>query len=156
MREKMNIKKSILSFFGKTCAAAVGLALLFYVLIEILATTSLDIVRAIPAGQFLLLLLCAALLNGASYLLRLPLHRALNILLHYIACILSLFITFAATGKVALSNATSVLVFLVIFSVLYAAYWGVLTLVRFLLFPENRKEKSKAELKKEAEYVNRF
>ena len=152
----MNIKKSILSFFGKTCTACVGLALLFYILLAILSQSSLDIVQALPAGQFLLLLLTAALLNGASYLLLLPLHKAINILLHYIVCILSLFVTFAASGKVIAANATSTLVFFVIFSVLYAAYWGILLLVRFLLFPEKRKEKTKAEQKKEAEYVNRF
>ena len=152
----MNIKKSILSFFGKTCTSCVGLSLLFYLLIEILSTTSLDIVRALPAGQFLLLLLCAALLNAASYIFLLPLPKAINVLLHYIVCILSLFVTFIATGKVVASNAANVLVFFVIFSFLYALYWGLFLLARFLLFPEKRKEKTKKEQKKEAEYVNRF
>lgn len=152
----MNIRKSILSFFGKTCTACVGLALLFYILLTILSQSSLDIVQALPAGQFLLLLLTAALLNGASYILRLPLPKAVCTLLHYIICISSLFLTFVASGKLLITNATSTLVFFVIFSVLYAAYWGILLLVRFLLFPEKRKEKTKAEQKKEAEYVNRF
>ena len=152
----MNIKKSILSFFGKTCATCVGLTILFYILIEILATTSLDIVRAIPAGQFFLLLLCALLLNAASYLLLLPLSKAIRILLHYIACILSLLFTFAATEKISLSSASGVLVFVVIFSLLYALYWGALLLVRFLLYPERRRARTKKEQKAEAEYVNRF
>ena len=152
----MNVKKSILSFFGKTCAACIGLTILFYLMIEILATTSLDIVRAIPAGQFFLLLLCAALLNAASYLLLLPIAKPLRILLHYISCILSLLLTFAATGKIALSNGAGVLVFLVIFSLLYALYWGILLLIRFLLYPERRRARTKKEQKAEAEYVNRF
>ena len=54
------------------------------------------------------------------------------------------------------SNAANVLVFFVIFSFLYALYWGLFLLSRFLLFPEKRKEKTKKEQKKEAEYVNRF
>lgn len=152
----MNIRKSIFSFFGKTCASCVGLTLLFYVLIEILSATSLDIVRGIPVGQFLLLLLCAALLNAAAYIFRAPLPKVACILLHYIICILSLFVTFVASGKVILSNATNVLVFFVIFSFLYAAYWGLFLLMRFLLFPEKRSEKAQREKRKEAEYVNRF
>lgn len=152
----MNFKKSLLSFFGKVSAACIGLTILFYILIEILATTDLDIVRAIPAGQFFLLLLCAVLLNLASYLLLLPCSKAINVLLHYIACILSLLITFAATGKISLSRPAAVLVFLVIFSFLYALYWGALLLVRFLLYPERRAERAKKEKKKEAEYINRF
>lgn len=152
----MNIKKSILSFFGKTCTACVGLTLLFYILIEILSATSLDIVRGIPVGQFLLLVLCAALLNAASYIFLAPLPKGVCILLHYIICILSLFVTFVASGKVILSSATNVLVFFVIFSFLYAAYWGLFLLVRFLLYPEKRSEKAQREKRKEAEYVNRF
>ena len=152
----MNFKKSILSFFGKTCTACVGLSILFYILIEILATTDLNIVRAIPAGQFFLLLLCAALLNAASYLFLLPVPKGISVLLHYISCILSLIFTFAATGKIALSSASSILVFVFIFSFLSALYWGLLLLFRFLLYPERRRERTKKELKKEAEYVNRF
>ncbi|MBE6655361.1 MAG: hypothetical protein E7609_00625 [Ruminococcaceae bacterium] len=152
----MNIKNAILSFFGKTCAACVGLSLLFYLLIEILSSTSLDIIRGIPAGQFLLLLLCAALLNAASYLLRLSFPKPIRILLHYIVCILSLFITFIASGKVIATSAVNILVFLVIFSFLYAIYWAVFLLVRFLLFPQKRREKTKKEQKRESEYINRF
>ena len=152
----MNIKKSFLSFFGKTCTACVGLTLLFYILIEILSATSLEIVRAIPVGQFLLLFLCAALLNAASYVFLLPLSKAIRVLLHYIVCVLSLLITFVATGKVMISNAVNILVFFVIFSFLYGAYWGLFLLARFLLFPEKRREKTKKEKQREAEYINRF
>lgn len=152
----MKIKHAILSFFGKTCTACVGLSLLFYILLGILSQSSLSIVQALPVGQFLLLLLCAALLNGAAYLLRLPLHRTFCVLLHYITCILSLFVTFLFSGKIIATNATNVLVFLVIFSLFYGLYWGALLLVRFLLFPEKRREKTKKEQKREAEYVNRF
>ena len=151
----MNIRKSILSFFGKTCTACVGLALLFYILLAILSQSSLSIVQALPVGQFLLLLLTAALLNVAAYLLRLPLPKAVCVLLHYITCILSLFITFLFSGKIAV-NAANILVFLVIFSFFYGLYWGALLLFRFLLFPEKRREKTKKEQKREAEYVNRF
>lgn len=152
----MKIRHAVLSFFGKTCTACVGLALLFYILLAIFAQSSLSIVQALPLGQFLLLLLCAALLNGAAYLLRLPLPRAICVLLHYIACILSLFITFLSAGKIVVANATNVLVFLVVFSLFYGLYWGALLLIRFLLFPEKRREKTKKEKKREAEYVNRF
>ena len=102
------------------------------------------------------MLLCAALLNAASYLLLLPSSKAIRILLHYIACILSLLLTFAATGKISLSSASGVLVFVVIFSLLYALYWGVLLLIRFLFYPERRRARSKKEQKAESEYVNRF
>ena len=149
-------RKFIFSFFGKTCVAFVGLALLFYIMLGILAQSSLNIVQALPLGQFLLLLLTAALLNGAAYLLRLPLPKAVCILLNYIACILSLFITFAASGKLVANNASNALVFLVLFSFFYGLYWGIFLLARFLLFPEKRREKSKKEKQREAEYVNRF
>ena len=152
----MNIKQSILYFFGKTCAAFVGLALLFFILLAILSQTDLDVVRALPLGQFLILLLTAALLNGSAYLLRLPLPKIVCILLNYIACILSLFITFIASGKIIASNAANVLVFLVVFSFFYGLYWGLFLLIRFLLYPEKRREKTKKEQQREAEYVNRF
>ena len=152
----MNIKQSVLSFFGKVCTACVGLTLLFYILLAILSESSLDVVRALPAGQFLLLLLTAVLLTASAYILRLPLPKAIRILLNYIVCISSLFITFAFSGKNLVSNATAAIVFFVIFSFLYGIYWGILLLVRYLLYPEKRREKTKKEKEREASYVNRF
>jgi hypothetical protein len=72
----MNVKSHIISFFGKTCTACVGLSLLFYIVMAILSETSLEITSAIPFGQFLLLLLAGALLTGAGYLFLLPLSKA--------------------------------------------------------------------------------
>lgn len=152
----MKIKNEILSFIGKSCTACVGLSLLFYIVMEIIFSTSIDRERGIPFTQFLLLLLCAFLLTGASYLFRLPFPKALNLLLHFAVSFLSLFITFVASGKLVKSGATSVLVFLVLFSVLYGLCFGIFLLFRFLFFPEKRQEKAKKERQKEAEYVNRF
>lgn len=151
----MKIKSMILSFFGKSAAACVGLCLLFYIAMEILAGTSLDAPLGIPFGQFMLLLLSAVLLAASSYLLLLPLPKIVTILLNYIACFLSVFLTFAFGGKFT-QTSESVPVFMMVFTVSYAIFWGIFLFFRFILYPEKRREKSKKEQKKEAEYVNRF
>ena len=147
----MNVKSHIISFFGKTCAACVGLSLLFYIVMAILSETSLEITSAIPFGQFLLLLLAGALLTAAGYLFRLPLSKAINVLLHFISCFILLL-----SGNLIVLNAGSILVFFVIYAVCYLAVFGLYRLCRYLFFPEIRNEKTKKEKKEEEEYVKRF
>ena len=152
----MNVKSHIISFFGKTCAACVGLSLLFYIVMAILSETSLEITSAIPFGQFLLLLLAGALLTAAGYLFRLPLSKAINVLLHFISCFILLLLTFVLSGNLIVLNAGSILVFFVIYAVCYLAVFGLYRLCRYLFFPEIRNEKTKKEKKEEEEYVKRF
>lgn len=152
----MNIKSHIVSFFGKTCAACVGLSILFYTVMAILSDTSLEITNAIPFGQFMLLLLSGALLTGASYLFLLPFAKAICVLLHFIACFILLLLTFVLAGNLLVLNAGSILVFLVIYAVCYFAAFGIFHLLRYLFFPEARREKAAKEKKAEEEYVKRF
>ena len=152
----MNIKSHIISFFGKTFAACVGLCLLFYILMGILSDTSLEVTNAIPFGQFMILLLTGALLTAASYLLRLPFPKPLCVLLHFIVSFLLLLITFILAENLILLNAGSILVFLVIFAVCYLSAFGLYRLARYLFFPELRDEKTKKEQKEAEEYVKRF
>lgn len=152
----MNVKSHIISFFGKTCTACVGLSLLFYIVMAILSETSLEITSAIPFGQFLLLLLAGALLTGAGYLFLLPLSKAINVLLHFIACFVLLLLTFIFSGNLIVLNAGSILVFFVVYAVCYFAVFGLYRLFRYLFFPEIRDEKTKKEKKEEEEYVKRF
>ena len=147
----MKIRDLIPSFFARACCASVALSTVFYIFMEIAYSTSLDVVNGIAFGQFLLLFLCAALLAGASYLFLLPLPRSVNVLLTYITNFLSLFIVFNAAGKT-----LSFLPTLLIFTLFYAIFFGILFLFRLIFYPEKRREKTKAEEKKEAEYVNRF
>lgn len=151
----MKIKNFIFSFIGKSCAACVGLCLLFYIAMESLAQGSLDVPLGIPLGQFILLLISALLLSAASYLFQLPLPKLINLLLNYIACFLSVFLTFAVGGKFNVTGA-GVPAFALVFTVAYAIIFGFVLFFHFLLHPEARKAKSKKEQKKEAEYVNRF
>ena len=152
----MNIRSHIISFFGKACAACVGLLLLFYTVMALLSETSLEITNAIPFGQFMLLFLSGALLTGASYLLRLPFAQAINILLHFIASFILLFLTFILAGNLLVLNVGSILVFFVIFTVCYFAVFGLYRLGRYLFFPEERRKRTEKEKKAEAEYTKRF
>lgn len=152
----MKFKQFIFPFLGKACAACVGLALLFYTALTLVSLGSLEGTRGIPFSQFLLLLLCALFLTGASYLLRLPIARPIRIICHYFTCFFALFITFVTAGNLVIVSTANVLVFLFLFSAVYGLYWGAFSLVRFLLFPEKRKEKTRKEKQKEEEYVPRF
>ena len=147
----MKIRNSIFSFFGKSCTACVALSLIFYVFMEINYANSLELERGISFGQFLLLLLCAALFSASSFLFLLPLPKVANLLLNYIVSFLSFFVVFYIAGKF-----FNFLAAFLLFTVFYAVFWGLLLLFRFLFYPERRREKTKAEEKKEAEYVNRF
>lgn len=147
----MKARNFILSFFGRTCAAAVALSMIFYIFMEIAYASSLELERGISFSQFLLLLLCAACLSASAFLFLLPLPKIANLLLNYIASFLSFYIIFSAAGKFFNFLATWLL-----FTVFYAVFWGLFLLFRFLFYPEKRREKSKAEAQKEAEYVNRF
>jgi hypothetical protein len=118
---------------------------------EISYANSLDVTHGISFGQFLLLLLCSALLAAAAFLMLLPLPKAVNVLLNYIISFLSVYVVFGAAGKLLNPFAAWIL-----FTVFYALFWGIFLLFRYIFYPERREEKSRLEQREEAEYVNRF
>lgn len=152
----MKIKSVIYTLVGRACAICVGISLLFFTVAQIAAYIRMEGELGISFSQYLLFLLFSFVLSGASYFFRMPLPRAVNLLCHYACCLLSFFITFIAAGKLVTLTPSVVLVFVAIFTVLYALFFGIFLLVRKLLGSSSKSSKIDRKSKAEEEYQSRF
>lgn len=152
----MKIKSVIYTLVGRACAICVGTSLLFFTVAQIASYIRMDGELGISFSQYLLFLLFSFVLAGASYLFRLPLPRAVNLLIHYASCLLSFFITFIAAGKLVRVTASAILVFAMIFTLLYAVVFGICLLIRKLVGSPEKVAKSNKKHEAEEEYRSRF
>lgn len=152
----MKMKSIISTLVSRACLICVGISLFFFTVAQIAAYVRMDGELGVSFSQYLLFLLFSFILAGASYSFRLPLPSAVNVLIHYAICLLSFFITFIAAGKLVRMTASTVLVFTVIFTLLYALVFGIFLLIKRLFGKAEKQEKTARKSKAEAEYQNRF
>lgn len=148
----MKVKDFILKFISRACCVCVAISLLFFTVAQIIMATSLENEVGISFSQYALFLLFSFLLCGAAYLFRLPLPKALNLLIHYLVCAVCFFVMFSVTGKLQLGNFGKATVFFVIFTLFYALFFGIYLLFTRVLL----RDKTRSQKKAEEVYEKRF
>ena len=152
----MKVRDLFLGILTRASSVCVGMSLVFFIVAQIASSSRLEGELGISFSQYLLFILFSFAITGAGYLFRLPLPYLLNLLIHYAVCLLSFIITFMAVGKLVATGGISLFVFAVVFTVFYAVCFGLYLLLRFLLFPEKRNERTKKKKKEAQVYVDRF
>lgn len=141
----MKIRAFIFELLSRACMTCVAVSLLFFAVAAIVTANSLDGKPAIPFSQYALFFLFSLLLAAAGYLFRLPTHKVLRLLIHFLVTAACFFVMFAVAGKLNMHNFGGAMVFFSLFTLFYALFFGVYLLLKWLLFPESRKKKAKAE-----------
>ena len=150
MSPKTIVRKILVS----TCVICTVISVVFYFIAAIVnEVESLFNETAVTFRQFLLILLFSFLVALANRLLSVPrLHIALRIAIHYATLLAAFLVVFIRAGNLKISGASTVFLSIMIFTVLYLAFFlaSYFTL-RFLGALPKRKEEEKP-----AAYQSRF
>lgn len=151
MTPKVLIRKILVS----TAVVCTVISIFFYFLAAIVnEVESLFDETAVTFRQFLLILLFSFLIALANRLLTVSrLHLSLRILIHYATLLGAFFVVFIRAGKLKISGPSSVFLAIMIFSLLYAAFFvSAYFFLRWLgALPPPKKKKEEQK-----EYHSRF
>ena len=141
----MKIKALVLELLSRACIVCVAVSMLFFLVAKIVTVNSLDGELGISFSQYALFALFSLLLAAAGYHFRLPISKILRLLIHFVTTGVSFFVMFAVAGKLNLKSFGGALVFFVLFTLLYALFFGIYLLLKRLLYPEAFQKKKVAE-----------
>lgn len=141
----MKIKAFLLELLSRACIVCVAVSMLFFVIAKIVTINSLDGELGISFSQYALFALFSLILAAAGYLFRLPISKVLRLFLHFVTTGASFFVMFAVAGKLSLKSFGGAMVFFVIFTLLYALFFGIYLLFKRLLSPAPFQKKKDME-----------
>ncbi|MBP5427755.1 MAG: DUF3021 family protein [Clostridia bacterium] len=144
MSPKTIVRKILVS----TCVICTVISVVFYFIAAIVnEVESIFNETAVTFRQFLLILLFSFLVALANRLLSVPrLHIALRIAIHYVTLLAAFLVVFIRAGNLKISGAASVFLAIMIFTVLYIAFFlATYFTLRFLgALPGRKKEENPA------------
>lgn len=139
----MTVKEFVRKILVSSCVICTLISVFFYFVAAIVNGDETLIDPAINLRQFLLILLFSLLVALANRLLSFrKLHIVLRILIHYVTLLAAFLVVFVAAGKLKISGAASLFLAIMIFTVLYVAFFvaGYFLLRLFGALPGKQKE----------------
>lgn len=152
---RMKLWKDVIKeFVSRTAVISVIITYFFFFLAQ---SIKADMI-AISFSQYLLLFVFSLILSASFFIFRIPIAKPLCLLIHYAVTCVSFFVIFAATKKLSFPTTASLFVAIALYTLIYAAIFGILLLVKYLMNRfASRTVKSHSEKPKEKpSYEKRF